>query len=50
MTVLFLVCLLVVGILVAVFRPGWADFCVRVAGVMAVGYVILQVFKILLAH
>lgn len=44
----YLAGLLIIGLLVTHFRPGIADFCVRVAGAMIVTGVLLTILRALL--
>ena len=49
MNLILMVCLLAVGAICAALRPAWAAFCVNTAGVMVVGYVLVQIIRALLA-
>ena len=49
MSLVLMVCLLAVGAICAALKPAWAGFCVQAAGVMIVGYVLVQIARALLA-
>lgn len=48
MDILTLACLLALGAVVTAFKPAWAEFCLRIAGVAAVAWVVVQIVRAIL--